>query len=1474
MPKVRTTDGHLMDWNRDAIIKQLLKETKLCEKFYGIPAIDIKTAETVAIEAENRIKKMDLKFISGPLVREIVNVILLEIGKTEWRNICTRVGTPVYDAYQIDIGNGYGAKDNANLQNNAESSHKHKADKISKEQCLLLLPSKIADAHLNGDIHIHDLEYFSTRPFCQSWDLRYFFYYGLMPDGSGTKASVAGPAKKPEVAILHAVKALGSAQTNFSGGQGFYNFLTFLSPYLEGLSYKEIYQLMQMFVYEMSVDYDEPLFVLNSYNQLEFKKIGEFVDNIIDNSKNIVKLQHGTEIVYLEKENIKWKCFAFDRGTKKGITPEITAVIRHKSPEFIYELKTNSGRSVKVTGDHSVFTMDSSSGDIVPIKVTELQKGDYIAVPRSITFYDRVPKRLDARGEDIIPNISEMILKIEDLLNINNSKSPIAYLNSNNTTQESLKKLLKTYKQQVEMANKIDYYNAKELLKNLDNLVEGDVKLDKIIEIRKIKPTTPYVYDLSVRPNGNVVENFVGGMGGIYLHNTQMHVARGGQLVFSSVQLSPGVPKIWRDKPIVYKGKIWNGEQAPLRTYGEFEKEVRLAFKALMEVMLQGDYWGKPFNFPKPEISIEPDFMIEDEEFNKNNPDLPTYEELYTLAFELSAKYGTPYFDNLLPEYRGAGKGISCYQCLSKEESIPIIKSDGEMAIKKLSDLFAYGVAKNGVSIDPYGVEFAPLKTVHTYALNTEKLKTEIKSFKGVIRKPYKGKILRIITESGRQIKVTPDHKMLIVKNGTVVEQRAKKIKIGDYLPVMNNKTVSINLINGDLHILRVKKIQLEDYDDYVYSPLEVSQHHNFINLFGICTKNCCAYTFSSNRDYDNEFEDKMYFRNGKHFSMGGWQVVSLNCPRAAYKAHGDDKKLFEELKRLMDIAVEVFKVKRQWMQEIIKSKRMPFITMRPKDPITGDLGEIAVDLDGLVYTIGIVGINEMVQHHCGYQMHESKSAWKLAIRAMTEMELYAKELSNKHNMEIALARTPAESLPSDEFVWIKENNIIKRVQIGNIVDKYMELYSDNIEVIDNSMILDLSKLNIDLKTIAFNENYKMEEAKITKLIKHGPNEIYKIRTSHGVIRTTPCHSIFTVDCEGYPIPIRVSDLKIGDYIATPNSIDIPVDNDQINLYENMKHLPNLQIISDRIILENIYNSSGRNDVSKWILSNRKTSVKDTKSLWLNNGYLPVKMIQDCNLEIPKENRDLYLKVAYSDTLLPIYIEKHERLGTLLGYFISEGSVYITSGRRAIQISNNDINIINECKDIFQYYGIKVSVSRDKNGTYTLYASVSGHDFVCYGLQAIDNQGNKKIPNWLFNAPLDVVISFIKSYNKGDGSIYCNSNRHDRTFKISTTNEDFANDISFLLRRIKVAPRITIRKRNNCSSGYEYTISVSGNDDLVRLKELGFDVTTGQKDTSDMLPKAKSLVYKLKNDLKLSRSQFTKLFECSDWMINAYYNKS
>ncbi|RLF10152.1 MAG: hypothetical protein DRJ69_03525, partial [Thermoprotei archaeon] len=125
-PMVRTSDGYLAPWNREAIVKQLLRETELATKFFGVPAITREEAEEIAREAEERIARMRARFVSAPLIREVVNNILLERSEERpiyaiYRNVLTRVGVPVYDAYLIDVGEGYEARENANLQPNPES---------------------------------------------------------------------------------------------------------------------------------------------------------------------------------------------------------------------------------------------------------------------------------------------------------------------------------------------------------------------------------------------------------------------------------------------------------------------------------------------------------------------------------------------------------------------------------------------------------------------------------------------------------------------------------------------------------------------------------------------------------------------------------------------------------------------------------------------------------------------------------------------------------------------------------------------------------------------------------------------------------------------------------------------------------------------------------------------------------------------------------------------------------------------------------------------------------------------------------------------------------------------------------------------------------------------------------------------------------------------------------------------------------
>ncbi|MBM3308977.1 MAG: anaerobic ribonucleoside-triphosphate reductase [Candidatus Altiarchaeales archaeon] len=240
---VKTSKTILEKFNIQKIVDSLIKETDLDKSYSSL----------IAREVEKELAKMHLRHVTAPLIREIVNVKLLEHGLENARARYTRLGMPVYDVKQLIE---HSKKLNHGLQYNPETVHKLMADQISREYALLsILPTELADAHMSGKLHIHDLDYFSIRPFGFSHDIRFFLKNGLKPDGLGTYTATSGPARNPEVAFLHAAKVLAASQTNCSGGQGLSHFNVYLAPYVKGLEYDKVKQCVQVFVYELSQMY-------------------------------------------------------------------------------------------------------------------------------------------------------------------------------------------------------------------------------------------------------------------------------------------------------------------------------------------------------------------------------------------------------------------------------------------------------------------------------------------------------------------------------------------------------------------------------------------------------------------------------------------------------------------------------------------------------------------------------------------------------------------------------------------------------------------------------------------------------------------------------------------------------------------------------------------------------------------------------------------------------------------------------------------------------------------------------------------------------------------------------------------------------------------------------------------------------------------------------------------------------------------
>ena len=103
----------------------------------------------------------------------------------------------------------------------------------------------------------------------------------------------------------------------------------------------------------------------------------------------------------------------------------------------------------------------------------------------------------------------------------------------------------------------------------------------------------------------------------------------GTQAPFSNITLDWVVPNDMKNLPALIGGKEMDF------TYGECQKEMDMVNKAFIEIMIEGDANGRGFQYPIPTYSITRDFDWGESENNK-------------LLFEMTAKYGTPYFSNYI----------------------------------------------------------------------------------------------------------------------------------------------------------------------------------------------------------------------------------------------------------------------------------------------------------------------------------------------------------------------------------------------------------------------------------------------------------------------------------------------------------------------------------------------------------------------------------------------------------------------------------------------------------------------------------------------------------------------------------------------------------------------------------------------------------------------------------------------------------
>ncbi|MBR4270505.1 MAG: ribonucleoside triphosphate reductase [Clostridia bacterium] len=155
----------------------------------------------------------------------------------------------LFDKYIDDTD--WSTKENANMSRSVAGLNNFVREEFTKSYWLNeVYPVNVREAHLSGDIHLHDLGFFGS--YCVGWDLAQILTLGF----TGVPGKIASdPPKHLRSFLGQVVNATFTLQGESAGAQAWSSFDTYCAPFIayDNLSYDEVKQILQGFVFNMNV---------------------------------------------------------------------------------------------------------------------------------------------------------------------------------------------------------------------------------------------------------------------------------------------------------------------------------------------------------------------------------------------------------------------------------------------------------------------------------------------------------------------------------------------------------------------------------------------------------------------------------------------------------------------------------------------------------------------------------------------------------------------------------------------------------------------------------------------------------------------------------------------------------------------------------------------------------------------------------------------------------------------------------------------------------------------------------------------------------------------------------------------------------------------------------------------------------------------------------------------------------------------
>lgn len=540
-------------------------------------------------------------------------------------------------------------------------------------------PKEVGLAHRNGDFHIHDLDMLSG--YCCGHSLRALLNEGF--NGVPNKVS-SNPPKHLSSALSQAVNFLGTLQNEWAGAQAFSSFDTYLAPFvrLDNLPYEEVKQNIQEFIFNLNVPSrwgcvptTTEILTLDGWKSVYSLKKNDVVYSV--GEKGELRLSNINTIVHKAKAKRKMIAFKNDHyGYEQYVTDNhrcITTTANKKLDEckitlaediknrfderltVKFPVRLTNTNVLKNTNmlylsvsdaevmfasamycDGSFDYRDDSLHKVTYFKSAKRQAPEWFEqlCAELCLEYTKKIKRSEF-SEEICQYVfyGEDARKIEKLIGHKN-KIEEKFLHLN---EEQSRLFLETWAKHDGEEEKLRLqFDTDCICKGLQHIAINAGYTSFVYTKNKTRYVKLRQVDLVEAKECVELEEDCEVWCPSVTHGTVIFRDKDGNVFLSGNTQTPFTNltfDIHCPDDLKEQHPIIGGEEVDF-TYGELQKEMDMINRAYIEVMTEGDAQGRVFTFPIPTYNITDDFDWDSENSK--------------LMFEMTAKYGLPYFQNFM----------------------------------------------------------------------------------------------------------------------------------------------------------------------------------------------------------------------------------------------------------------------------------------------------------------------------------------------------------------------------------------------------------------------------------------------------------------------------------------------------------------------------------------------------------------------------------------------------------------------------------------------------------------------------------------------------------------------------------------------------------------------------------------------------------------------------------------------------------